>query len=468
MGMYALGTRGLINSLSEEIQQEQTVQVWFADDSTSGGSIEGVKKWWEHLKQTGPKYGYYPKPSKTHIIVKNPADSEKVKEMFGNEGIQVTAEGQRHIGAVIGSDRFKEEFVTKKVDNWVKDIEKLSIIAEEEPQSAFCAFNTAIVHRWTFLQRTVEDISQYFQPLEDIIRNKLIPAMIGRQVSDIEREMLSLPYRYGGMGIQNPVETADREYMTSINITKDLTQLIFAQDMDITKFDAAKAKETKMNLKALKEMSLKQKSEDLNTIMNEPLRRAIESAQEKGASSWLAALPIRTLGYVLNKQEYRDAVCLRYGWSVKGTPKVCACGNENSVDHSLTCKKGGYVAMRHNALRNVEASLMREVCRDVQVEPVLLPVNEEELRAQTNNAPSARLDVSARGVWNEGEKTFFDVRVTHTHAESNRGKSLEQIYRQNENEKRICTTKESSMLRRVRLHRWCSPQLVAWGQSARN
>ena len=92
--------------------------------------------------------------------------------------------------------------------------------------------------------------------------------------------------------------------------------------------------------------------------------------------------------------------------------------------------------MRHNVLRNTEAHLMKEVCRDVQIEPTLLPINAEELRAQTNNAPGARLDVSARGVWNEAEKTFFDVRVTHTHAESNRGKTLAQIYREHENEKK--------------------------------
>ena len=41
-----------------------------------------------------------------------------------------------------------------------------------------------------------------------------------------------------------------------------------------------------------------------------------------------------------------------------------------------------------------------------------------------------------RGMWSQGEKTYFDVRVTHTNALSNRGKTLDQIYRQNENEKK--------------------------------
>ena len=73
---------------------------------------------------------------------------------------------------------------------------------------------------------------------------------------------------------------------------------------------------------------------------------------------------------------------------------------------------------------------------DVQIEPGLLPANQEELRAQTNGAPKARLDIAARGMWSQGKKTYFDVRVTHTNALSNRGKTLDQIYRQNENEKK--------------------------------
>ncbi len=328
MGKYALGTRPLINSLASETTDEKVVQVWFADDSTSGGTITGVKKWWDHLKEVGPKYGYHPKPSKTHIIVKKEEDVEKVKALFGKEGIKITSEGQRHIGAALGSEKFKQEFVEKKVKKWVKDIEELSIIAEEEPQAAFSAFNTAIVHRWTFLQRTVEGISEYFVPLEEAIREKLIPVLVGRPVSDIEREMLSFPYRYGGLGIQNPVETADREYTTSVKITEGLTKLIIDQNMDISQYDEEQTKATKKNLKAERETYLKTKAEEMKLMMIDSEIRYFETAQEKGASSWLSALPLKRLGYTLNKQEFRDAICLRYGWNVQGIPKVCSCGEQ--------------------------------------------------------------------------------------------------------------------------------------------
>ena len=42
-------------------------------------------------------------------------------------------------------------------------------------------------HQWTYLQRTAPGISHHVAPLEDGIRHKLIPALVGRGVSDTVR-----------------------------------------------------------------------------------------------------------------------------------------------------------------------------------------------------------------------------------------------------------------------------------------
>ena len=85
-----------------------------------------------------PKYGYFVKPSKTYVIVKRSDDMSKVEETFGRDGVKMTVEGERHIGAVIGSDEYKKAFVAKKVKNWVKDVETL---AEIEPLAVLSAYN---------------------------------------------------------------------------------------------------------------------------------------------------------------------------------------------------------------------------------------------------------------------------------------------------------------------------------------
>ena len=103
--------------------------------------------------------------------------------------------------------------------------------------------------------------------------------------------MIALPYRHGGLGIQNPVSTADKEYATSIEVTRDLTDMIIAQDMDLTKLDQNKMKEKINKVKREKEVALKQEAGEISQILDETLRRSFESAQEKGSSSWLSAPP---------------------------------------------------------------------------------------------------------------------------------------------------------------------------------
>jgi len=61
------------------------------------------------------------------------------------------------------------------------------------------------------------------------------------------------------------------------------------------------------------------------------------------------------------------------------------------VDHSLICKLGGYTSMRHNSVRDSEAQIIREVCRDVQTEPTFLPMNENDYQRKVNIAVNARL-----------------------------------------------------------------------------
>ena len=48
---------------------------------------------------------------------------------------------------------------------------------------------------------------------------------------------------------------------------------------------------------------------------------------------------------------------------------ICACGSSNDVDHAFSCGRGGYVIMRHNKIRDVTASFLREVATCVEVEP---------------------------------------------------------------------------------------------------
>ena len=433
--MYAIGIRPLINTLQEQTDSSKCQQVWYADDSSGAGKLIEIRKWWDVLNKDGPKYGYFPKPSKTILIIKNPQDLQMANELFNGTGITITLEGERHLGAVIGSNEFRSRYISTKVGKWIQDVEQLAKIADDEPQLAYSAFTKALSMRWCFLQRTIPDTKTYFEPLEGTIRDKLIPAIIGRRVTDLERKIISLPVRLGGMGIQNPTLTADTEFRNSTIITQNLTTLIENQEQNLENYDEERLMSEIKRMKTEKEEAFMEQLEEIKQVVDLKLCRSIDLACEKGAGAWLSALPLQSLSYTLNKQEFRDAICLRYGWRITNTPAYCAFGSKNSVDHTLNCKRGGYVNMRHNNIRDFEATLLKEVCRDVKIEPMLLPVGNSESRS-SNQAERARLDVSAVGIWSTMERTFLDVRVMHVNSPSYMDKTPQQIYLQHEREKK--------------------------------
>ena len=438
MAMYALGTRPLMDSLSSTLDAS-TKQVFFADDASAAGRLETIFSWWQKICEIGPDYGYFPNASKCVLIVKNEETLEKAKTTFGSDcKIEFTLEGERHLGAVVGSSAFKEEYVKEKIRRWTQDIIQLAQLAEEEPQLAYAAYTKGLCHRWKYVQRTVPDISPLFAPLETAISQHLIPALTGRLISANDRMRLALPLRFGGLGIQDPTDTSDAEYTASTFITEELTDLIFKQDPDIQSLDHAKMKERRSDVKAQREKKFQEIYTSLHTSANDQEKRALEMSREKGSYSWLSALPLQELGYTLNKVEFQDALSLRFNWHLQTLPKKCGgCGSKNNTDHALSCKTGGYVSFRHDAVRDVEAELLKEICRNVKVEPPLQETRGDMLRSNANASDQARLDIAATGLWSRFERTYFDVRVTHPNAPSNRAKSLKQLYIRNEEEKMV-------------------------------
>eukprot|EP00794_Sanderia_malayensis_P021052 gene21052-23107_t len=112
MPFYGLATMPIIDDLQTNCD---TAQAWYADDSSAADTFTSLLDWWIRLNDIGPKYGYFPNANKTILIVKHPNGLEKAKTIFGSLGIKVTSEGQRHLGAVIGSTAFKKSYVESKV-----------------------------------------------------------------------------------------------------------------------------------------------------------------------------------------------------------------------------------------------------------------------------------------------------------------------------------------------------------------
>ena len=68
--------------------------------------------------------------------------------------------------------------------------------------------------------------------LEAEIRTTFIPALLRKNVKDLERDLLGLPARYGGMGILDPTLECDFSHSNSLLISAPLVRLILRQESD--------------------------------------------------------------------------------------------------------------------------------------------------------------------------------------------------------------------------------------------
>ena len=104
-------------------------------------------------------------------------------------------------------------------------------IAHTQPQAAYATYIHGLPSRWLFLLHTVPDIQDLLQPLEHSIHQFLIPAIKGRPpCSKLERELLALPGRLGGMGTLNPMTCSSQCFNSSKQIRSPLVALIISQE----------------------------------------------------------------------------------------------------------------------------------------------------------------------------------------------------------------------------------------------
>ena len=93
-------------------------------------------------------------------------------------------------------------------------------------------------------------------------------------------------------------------------------------------------------------------ADDLTPKLTKVKQLAMEQAREKGASSWLTAIPMLRYGYNLSKQAFR-ALCLRFDCTPTWLPQHCFCGHPFSVDHPLSCPKGTMPSIWHKSIWDI-------------------------------------------------------------------------------------------------------------------
>ena len=430
MAMYALGVVPLIRRLNHLARQ-----LWFADDASAGGHLTDLVAWWKKLNELGPAFGYYPNASKTWLVVKE-EHLQLAQELFAAQGVKITTCGHKHLGSAIGDETYVDTFLRKKVQKWICQLNTLSEIALTEPHAAYCCFVHGLKSTWNYSMRTTPGTGDLLAPVEDIIRNKFIPALTGRSaISDVERELLALPCRLGGLAIPNLTSLSPSHLQASKDICGPITKLILDRQYKLRDDTITEQKQIKRRVKSERRKQEAEKASNLR--LPDHLSKAAELAKDKGSSSWLTTLPLEEYSFSLNKSEFHDALSLRYGWLPNHMPSKCVCSENFTIDHALSCPRGAFPTIRHNEIRNLTGTLLTQVCHDVSLEPPLQPLSGEVMNnATSNRQDEARVDVAARDFWSTGQKAFFDVKVFNPYAKSNQRFTLASCFSHHEKSKK--------------------------------
>ena len=90
-----------ITPLVQRVNGSGTKQVWFVDDAAGSCKLKKLRLWWEALAHHGPAFGYFVNGEKTWLVTKE-QHLKDAQEIFHGTGVNITVEGQRHLGGALG------------------------------------------------------------------------------------------------------------------------------------------------------------------------------------------------------------------------------------------------------------------------------------------------------------------------------------------------------------------------------
>ena len=406
MFLYAIGTMPLIRLLKNP---SLWTQVWYADDASACGKLCHLRQWFDLLLDVGPGFGYFPNPQKSSIVV-GPASRSAAERLFGSLGVEVVCD-HRFLGGFLGNVSARDAFVCTKVDQWVSDIQHLSHMAELQPQAAYAALTKSLQCEWIFLQRVIPKCHSLFAKLETTILSSFLPAVFGCEINSLEQQMFSLPVRFGGLGVDLPVTSADLMYTASQHATGILVEAIIAgSPLETTVHEdlvLVARRHHQRHLDARYDALFSTLCLELDPLHS----RALKRSRDNDLSAWLSVMPIARDNYDLTAQEFRDALAVRYKKPLLSIPPHCdGCGAPSSLDHFLICKKGGLIVQRHNEIRDAVGDLAALLWGQVKREPVVAD--------DCTDGETLIADLGVRGVWSPQSEALFDIRVIDTDAQS--------------------------------------------------
>ena len=130
----------------------------YAYDISCAGKLRNILTWLNKLNTFSPKMGYFPKAKKLWLIVKDAS-------------LNITSESKRYLGAVVGTEEFRKEYVIMRVNEWVAGLKLQTKIAKFYPQAAYCTFTSGFRQKF-------KSSTEFYDNLLRNLRSKMTPAQL--------------------------------------------------------------------------------------------------------------------------------------------------------------------------------------------------------------------------------------------------------------------------------------------------
>ena len=171
--------------------------------------------------------------------------------------------------------------------------------------------------------RTIGSFEDYVNPIQEVIEDLLLPTLFGQSepLPNEVRRLATSATGQGGLGIPDLRSEAPQQFAASRLITTAHVDSITSQSSIMVPGERS-TEELKRHQQSLKRASAKEKMDSIDSSLSPDLLRMVNQSRDKGASSWLNAMPLADQGLA---QEFRDSLRLRYDLPSVDLPSHCTC-----------------------------------------------------------------------------------------------------------------------------------------------
>ena len=355
-----------IDEAARGVQSE--FNVWYLDDATLGGSPEGVRDDLVALLDKLAAIGLEVNSSKCEISILNDDSAEATEAVFRAvlpEVKVIRGSDLTLLGAPLGVDRIPGILLEKK-EGLDRMTDKLELL--ERHQAFVLLKNVFAIPKLQYILRATP---AYLCRGELDIFDRALFDSLGR-VTNVSftgesGKQAGFPVSFGGLGCRRAGDIALPSFLASMNSVGELVEAILSKVHIADTNELADAVEAWRGLcggASLPDEPGCQKGWDLPIVQRsreEMLREADQVSRarllataQKESGAWLNALPVSSLGTLLDSESFRVAIALRVGADIC-IPHSCRCGGmmDGKGLHGLSCRYSAGRHPRHSAMNDV-------------------------------------------------------------------------------------------------------------------